>query len=113
MKKRTKIPKELSLGEEEFALHCAAYSLKPEREYQFCDRGWKFDFAWPSQKVAVEIDGGTQFGKSRHSRGEGYENDCRKMNEAALLEWLVFKFTTGMVKSGEGIDTIRKALVCQ
>ena len=30
----------------------------PEREFRFCERRWRFDFAWPSHKVAVEIDGG-------------------------------------------------------
>jgi very-short-patch-repair endonuclease len=107
----SKLPKALSVGEETFALHCKAHNLTPEREYRFSERGWLFDFAWPHQKVAVEIDGGTKYGMSRHSRGDGYENDCRKMNTAALAEWLVFKFTPAMVQSGEAIDTVRKALV--
>jgi hypothetical protein len=109
-----KLPKELSAGEETFLLHCKAYNLAPEREYAFAPpRLWRFDFAWPHHKVAVEIDGGTKFGKSRHSRGEGFVGDCRKMNESALREWLVFRFTTEMVTSGEAIDVVRKALACQ
>src|SRR6267142_1614386 len=43
----TSIPKALSPGEEEFALQCRAYNLNPQREYKFCERGFRFDFAWP------------------------------------------------------------------
>lgn len=109
-----RIPKPLSPGEEEFALHCSIYKLTPEREHVFHpERNWRFDFAWPGQKVAVEIDGGTRSGRSRHSKGVGYENDCRKANEAALKEWLVYRFTTAMVHSGEAIDCMVRALVPQ
>jgi len=106
-----KIPKKLSEGEEMFALHCSIYHLTPEREYKFADgRKWAFDFAWPEKKIAVEIEGGTAFGKSRHSRGEGFEKDVRKYNAAALLGWRVLRFTTAMVVSGEAIDSVREAL---
>jgi very-short-patch-repair endonuclease len=106
-----KIPKALSEGEEQFALHCKIYKLKPEREYVFAaPRKWAFDFAWPEKKIAVEIEGGTAFGKSRHSRGEGFEKDVRKYNAAALLGWRVLRFTTAMVVSGEAIDSVRVAL---
>jgi very-short-patch-repair endonuclease len=69
---------------------------------------WRLDFAWPQAKIAVEIDGGTAFGKSRHSRGVGYAEDCRKINEAQMLGWHVLRFTTEMVASGEAIDFVRK-----
>lgn len=107
------LPKALSEGEEAFFQHCGIYHITPEREYVFHpERKWRFDFAWPKHKIAVEIDGGTKFGKSYHSKGQGYVNDCRKANEACLLEWLVFRFTTDMVHSGEAIDMMRKA-ICQ
>ncbi len=32
---------------------------KPAREYRFHrERRWRFDFAWPDYKVAVEVEGG-------------------------------------------------------
>jgi very-short-patch-repair endonuclease len=106
-----KIPKALSEGEEQFALHCQIYKLKPEREYIFAaPRKWAFDFCWPEKKIAVEIEGGTAFGKSRHSRGDGFVNDCRKYNTAAARGWAVLRFTTAMVISGEAVDTVREAL---
>jgi very-short-patch-repair endonuclease len=105
------VPKALSTGEELFAQHCACYNLNPVRELQFhAGRKYRLDFAWGSRNIAVEIDGGTASGKSRHSKGKGYEEDCRKLNLAASLGWRVFRFTTAMVVSGEAIDTIREVL---
>jgi len=106
-----KLPKKLSEGEEMFSLHCSIYHLTPEREFVFAEgRKWAFDFAWPEKKIAVEVDGGTKFGKSRHSRGDGYERDARKLNAASLLGWRLLRFTTAMVVSGEAIDTVREAV---
>lgn len=106
-----KIPKALSEGEEQFAQHCQIYKLTPEREYVFAaPRKWAFDFCWPEKKIAVEIEGGTAFGKSRHSRGDGFVNDCRKYNTAVARGYAVLRFTTEMVVTGEAIDTVREAL---
>jgi very-short-patch-repair endonuclease len=107
----SKVPKALSPGEELFAIHLKSYGISFVREYVFSEsRRWRFDFAWPTWKLAVEVEGGTKFGKSRHSRGSGFVNDCRKYNAAALDGWRVLRFTTEMVESGEAIDTIRVAI---
>jgi very-short-patch-repair endonuclease len=69
-------------------------------EYRFAPpRQWRFDFAWPDVKVAVEFEGGIWI-KGRHTRGRGFENDCEKYNEAAARGWRVYRFTKGMVESG-------------
>lgn len=66
-------------------------------QHQFNEtRRWKFDFAWPEQKIAVEIDGGIWSG-GRHTRGKGFEKDCEKGNEALLLGWRVFHLTPAMI----------------
>jgi len=104
-------PRELSKGEEEFALHCRTYNLTPEREAMLIPgRQWRFDFWWPDHNLAVEIEGATRFGKSRHSMGEGFENDARKYNSAALAGIRVLRFTTKMVSTCEAIDTVRIVL---
>jgi very-short-patch-repair endonuclease len=78
-----------------------------EREYQFDPkRQWRFDFAWPDRHLAVEVEGGTKFGKSRHSQGQGLEDDARKYNAAAIQGWAVLRFTTAMVLSGEALGVI-------
>ena len=53
-------------------------------------RGWRFDFAWPDQRVAVEMDGGRwRPGGGRHSS----DSDREKMNAAAALGWRVLHFS--------------------
>lgn len=80
------------------------------REHKFHPtRKWKFDFAWPEHKVAVEVDGATWVG-GRHTRGAGYRKDCEKLNEAILLGWKVFRVTSDMVKDGTAINTIMQAM---
>lgn len=113
----------------------------PELEHKFHPtRKWRFDGAWPDQKIAFEVEGGTWGNKctkchgkgklvwvqnlskpctvchgtgvalGRHSRAKGYERDCEKYNEAALLGWCVLRFTSDMVKDGRAMETIYKAL---
>lgn len=69
-----------------------------KREYRFHPtRRWRFDFAEPSRKIAVEVEGGTFKDKSRHTTGEGYAKDCIKYNQATLLSWKVFRLTSDML----------------
>ncbi len=105
-----KIPKPLSPGEEEFALHCRYAGISYVREWQFCKpRGWRFDFAFLAKMVAVEIEGGT-WTAGRHNRGSGYEADLEKYNQAALMGWKVLRYTPAMVHTGTAIDEVRAAL---
>ena len=68
------------------------------REYRFAPpRRWRFDFAHLRECVAIEMDGGT-WTRGRHTRGAGYRNDCEKRNEAQLMDWAVFHFTTDMLR---------------
>jgi len=63
----------------------------PVAEYQFAPpRRWRFDYAWPDCRVAVEFDGGqwvTHGG--RHNR----DSDRDKLNHAAALGWRVLRFS--------------------
>ncbi len=83
-----------------------AAGLEPwvEREYTFHhERKWRFDFAFPSVKVAMEVDGGIYSG-GRHTRGKGFENDCEKCNEAAMLGWTVLRVTSHHIGTGQAIQ---------
>lgn len=83
----------------------------PQREYRFHPvRKWRFDFAWPTIKLALEIDGGTWAGKASHASGSGIARDMEKINEAILLGWRVLRSTSGMVKSGEALNLVRRAI---
>lgn len=65
------------------------------REYRFHPtRRWRFDYAWPSSKVALEVDGGAgAFG--RHSRPGGMRADHEKANTAMLMGWTVLRVVAG------------------
>ena len=82
----------------------------PVPELQFHKtRKWRFDFAWPEQMIACEIEGGTKK-MGRHNRHDGYQKDCEKYNEAQLLGWTVLRFTSEMVGNGSAAKVLEKAL---
>lgn len=114
MGKRT-LPRASSPGEEALALHLKAHKIPYQREVLFHpDRRWRFDFTLRQPSVykvgiAAEVEGGIYSG-GRHTRGNGFLADCRKYNEAALLNWVVLRFTTEMVNNGEAINCIKRAI---
>lgn len=83
---------------------------EPIQEFKFCEgRGWRFDFCWPSQSVAIEVDGAI-WTKGRHTYGKGYIEDCNKFNEAVLDGWIVLRVTKYHLVSGEAIVWLKRAL---
>ena len=56
-------------------------------------RDWRFDFAWPEFKVAVELDGGVFMGGPRGHKGIHYHGDCQKNNAAVCLGWKLLRYT--------------------
>ena len=81
-----------------------------EREHRFAPpRRFRFDFAFPALKLAVEIDGGL-WGYGRHNRPAGMMKDNEKFNLAASLGWRILKFDTSKVRSGEAVKTIEEVL---
>jgi very-short-patch-repair endonuclease len=83
---------------------------EPQREFVFAPpRKWRADFIFLDRKVLIECEGGL-FSRGRHLRPLGFEADARKYNEAALQGWVVLRFTAGMIKSGEALIAIHRAL---
>jgi very-short-patch-repair endonuclease len=71
-----------------------------EQEYRFCStERWRFDFAFPGLKLAVEIDGG--------GMGHGHftpwrrEKENLKFNAAAALGWRILRGSTRQAENGE------------
>ena len=91
----------------------------PEREYRFCPtRRWRADFWFGgvllgtdqhSGDLMVEVEGGTLTG-GRHVRGQGFADDVAKYNEASLMGITLIRCTSEMVKSGEGLRLIQRAM---
>jgi very-short-patch-repair endonuclease len=81
-------------------------------EYVFAKpRRFRFDFAWPNEKVAVECEGGTWVGGG-HNRGAGYASNCEKYNLAAELGWRVLRYTSTHLRreSAEVLDQVTRVL---
>lgn len=66
-------------------------------------RRWRFDFAIPEKKIAIEIEGLTHQG-GRHQRLSGYSLDCEKYNAALLLGWKVLRLTRKQVKDPRALE---------
>lgn len=97
--------------EENFAWQLNVLNLKGwVREYRWHpSRRFRFDFAWPEQKVAVEIEGGIWNG-GKHGRGSGILKDCEKRSLAAVEGWLVLSVAPNHVKSGIAITWLQTVL---
>ncbi len=94
----------------------------PNREHRFHPtRKWRFDFAWPDDRLAVEMEGGVfshpvkcdkckepveRFDKRTkrmvrvyatyggHTTNTNFQADCAKYNAAAGLGWIVLRYTS-------------------
>ena len=67
-----------------------------EREFKFhMKRRWRFDFAFPAIKLAIEADGvgRSDGGASNHRTLQGYARQAEKRNAAAALGWRVVTIT--------------------
>lgn len=75
-----------------FLQFCEAMGIsKPVAEHRFEPlRRWRFDYAWPEAKIALEVEGGVWSG-GRHTTGKGFVGDMAKYNRAAVLGWRVLR----------------------
>lgn len=91
-------------------LHLRLNGIDAVREFEFWPgRRWRFDFAIPQAKLAIECQGGTRSG-GRHTRGDGYERDCEKAAHAVIAGWRVIPVTGDQVQSGKAIQWVLAAL---
>lgn len=68
-------------------------------------RKWRFDFAHPIKKLAVEIEGGVwRRGGGAHSHPTNIMRDIEKSNNATLLGWHLLRFTDKEIRSGDSIQ---------
>ena len=77
---------------------------KPERDKEFYPgRKWRFDFCWPSLRIAVECHGATYTGKG-HVSNAGFRIDREKINHAQTQGWKVYEFTSEMIMEGAAVN---------
>lgn len=91
-----------------FDMQCRLVGVSPPvGEHRFHPtRRWRFDWAWPAQRVALEVEGGV-FIRGRHSRGAGMVKDMEKYNAASLLGWRIMRVTPKQVANGEAVQLMR------
>ena len=110
----TRMPEGLTHLERDAWIVLASDGIYPEEnEYRFMKkRRFRFDFAWPSRMVALEIEGGTwSRGKSRHISPRGFENDCEKYSLAAVHCWRVIRVTSKQINEAKMLEWVRAALL--
>jgi hypothetical protein len=100
---------------QELTLQLNALNLPlPVPEVQFFPgRKWRFDFAWPDIKLALEIEGGIWVeDNSAHRAPLKFINDMEKYNTAMLEGWRVIRVTPTEVKQNDGraITLIEQAM---
>jgi very-short-patch-repair endonuclease len=79
-------------------------------EYRFHPvRKWRFDVAFPKQRVALEIEGAV-WTQGRHTRGKGFSGDMEKYNTATQMGWQVYRCTWQDVESGQATELLKGVL---
>lgn len=72
-------------------------------------RKWRFDYAIPAHKIAVEVEGGVWTG-GRHTSPKGFLNDIEKYNTATLMGWRVFRTTPDELCTNATLQLLRDAI---
>lgn len=72
-------------------------------------RKWRFDYAIPAHKIAVEVEGGA-WTQGRHTRPKGFIGDMEKYNAATLLGWRVLRVTPSDLYRAKTISMLRCAI---
>ena len=81
---------------------------EPESQWRFLhNRRFRFDFAWPDAKLALEIQGG-YYSNGRHNRDP--IADAKKANIAGLHGWTVIFAKSDEVRNGTALMWVREAL---
>jgi very-short-patch-repair endonuclease len=79
-------------------------------EYRFHPtRKWRFDYAWPNLRIAIEFDG-IMHRTVGHNSLAGILRDSEKINEAQRLGWRVFRANAKNVGDGTFFALIESVL---
>jgi len=116
--------------EENLVFQLSAMEIEFVREYKFAAehvgpgsgvksrlaaaglQNWRFDFAWPDIKFAVEVEGGAWVGGG-HNTGKGFTQDLKKYHQASRLGWFLYRCDKDLIDSGLAAMFIEKHLIQQ
>lgn len=81
-----------------------------EAEYRFHPiRKWRFDYACPQFKIAIEQEGGI-WTKGRHLTGKGFLADMEKYNEATVMGWHLLRYAPNQMLNEKTFEQIRRLI---
>lgn len=92
---------------------CQAKGLPaPVAEHVFAlPRRWRFDWAWPQQLVALEVEGGVwRKGGGAHSHPSNITRDIEKYSEAAARGWLIVRAVPEKLCTPSTFDYLQRAM---
>ena len=94
-----------------FPAYCRTARIPlPEAEHRFHpERRWRFDWAWPEHKVALEVQGGVWTGGA-HVRGARLLKEWEKLNALACLGYRILYCQPKDLLKLETIAAIKLAL---
>ena len=72
-------------------------------------RRWRFDLAWPDQKLALEVNGGDWAGGA-HVRPAALTGDYEKRTAAAMMGWRIMVCRPNNLLMNDMIQNIKTAL---
>lgn len=91
------------------ALCLSELGINVVKEYRFCQRRkWRFDYAAPQHRVALEVEGGV-WSRGRHTRPQGFLGDMEKYN-TCYSEELISKAISGRKTSNCDVNKIREEM---
>lgn len=80
------------------------------KEFKFHPiRKWRFDYAIPDHKIALEVEGGVWTG-GRHTSSVGFMKDMEKYNTATLMGWRVFRTTPDELYRLKTLNLLKTAI---
>lgn len=80
------------------------------KEFRFHPtRKWRFDYAIPEHKIALEVEGGV-WTRGRHTSPKGFLNDMEKYNTATLMGWRVFRTVPDELHTNATLQMLRTAM---
>lgn len=94
-----------------FTVLCRS-DLKVEcvKEHKFHPvRKWRFDYAIPAHKIAIEVEGGVWTG-GRHTSPKGFLNDMEKYNTATIMGWKVLRTIPDKLCTNATLGMIRETM---
>lgn len=107
-RKKTRQTKPQTPKSDFFTLLCKSdLKLDCIKEHKFHPvRRWRFDYAIPTAKIAIEVEGGVWTG-GRHTSPKGFLNDIEKYNTATIMGWRLLRTTPDRLCSNETLQMVR------